>query len=88
MSGIEITVLSAGHDFAVLPTQMGVIRCRLKELHNEYSSSVTLWTHIGQWSMGSVSCERRAFRQGFISTWNHHMTDEHCYTLPDSEGRV
>ena len=84
VSGKNITVLSADHDFAVLPTQMGFIRHRLKELHDEYGSSVTLWIHLGQWKMDFVSCERRAFRQDFISSWSHHMSDKHYYTLPDS----
>ena len=71
----------------MIPSEWGSIRRRVKELHDKYGSSVTLWIHLGQWPNDYVSCENGAFRQDFVSSWNHHMGDKHYYSIPDGFGR-
>ncbi|CAF9910037.1 MAG: hypothetical protein GOMPHAMPRED_006933 [Gomphillus americanus] len=86
-SGKNIAILGPKADYAAIPAEFGTIRRRTKELHTELGSKVDLWIHLGQWAQDWVTCERRAFRQDFLSTWNLHNGDKHYYSSPDSLGK-
>ena len=88
-SGKDITILDAKADFATIEPDYKTIRRTMQEKHAELGSKVDLWIHLGQWSTDAafVSCERRAFRQDFDSSWNKHAPGKHYYSVPLTDGQ-
>ena len=87
-SGRNIVILGPKADYATIPVEFSATRRRIRELHTELGSTVDLWIHLGQWGQDWVTCERRAYRQDFLSTWNQHNADKHYYSSPDGVGKT
>ena len=87
-SGRRVNILDpiAGK-FDAIPAELGTIRQRIRELHDNHGSNVDLWIHLGRGPWNFVTCERLAFRQDFTSSWLDHEARAAYYLGRDNVGQ-
>lgn len=85
-SGTDITILDGIQGgWAAIEASYDIIRHTLNNLHGDYGNKVDLWIHLGRGPWEHVTCERRAFRQDFSSSWLTEKAYEGYYTGPDNK---
>jgi len=85
-TGTDITILDGIQGgWAALEGSYDTIRRTLKTLHEDYGNKVDLWIHLGRGPWDHVTCERRAYRQDFTSSWLTERAFEGYYLGPDNE---
>jgi pyroglutamyl-peptidase len=85
-TGTDITILDGIQGgWAAIEGSYDTIRRTLKTLHEDYGNKVDLWIHLGRGPWDHVTCERRAYRQDFTSSWLTEQAYEGYYLGPDNE---
>lgn len=74
---------------AYVKTEYAYIRQYAKDLHEKHADDIDLYLHIGQadgWD--HVTVERRAYKQGFSSTWWGPSGEKGYYMIKDNAGKT
>ncbi|KAK4498843.1 hypothetical protein PRZ48_009353 [Zasmidium cellare] len=75
-------------NFAELGGDYSTKRRRIKDLHDQYGATVDLWVHLGRGPWSFITCERRAFRQDFTSSWLGDDARKGYYLYRDNEKKT
>ena len=85
-TGTDITILDGIQGgWAAIEGSYDNIRRTLKTLHGDHGNKVDLWVHLGRGPWDHVTCERRAYRQDFSSSWLTEQAYKGYYLGPDNE---